>query len=60
MAMRLNREINDILNTAEMKDALAQQGFVTEGGPPQTVSEQIRADIAKWREVIPKAGITAQ
>jgi tripartite-type tricarboxylate transporter receptor subunit TctC len=60
IAMRLNREANEILNTAEMKEVLAQQGFITEGGPPETVTEQIRADIAKWREVIPKAGISAQ
>jgi tripartite-type tricarboxylate transporter receptor subunit TctC len=60
MAMRLNREVNDILGTAEMKETLAQQGFLTEGGPAEAVSEQIRADIAKWREVIPKAGINAQ
>jgi len=60
MATRLNREVNDILNTQEMKDALAQQGFVTEGSSPEAITEQIHADIAKWREVIPKAGITAQ
>ena len=60
MTMRLNREVNDILGTAEMKEALAQQGFLTEGGPPEAVTEQIRTDIAKWREVIPKAGISAQ
>src|SRR5829696_2496791 len=32
ITMRLNREVNDILGTAEMKEALAQQGFLTEGG----------------------------
>jgi tripartite-type tricarboxylate transporter receptor subunit TctC len=60
MAARLNREVAEILNTAEMKDTLAQQGFVGEPGPPEALSEQIRADIAKWREVIPRAGISAQ
>jgi tripartite-type tricarboxylate transporter receptor subunit TctC len=60
MAARLNREVNEMLNTAEMKDTLAQQGFVGEPGPPESLTAQIRADIAKWREVIPKAGISAQ
>ena len=60
MAARLNREVTEILNTAEMKDTLAQQGFVGEPGPPEALTEQIRADIAKWREVISKAGISAQ
>jgi tripartite-type tricarboxylate transporter receptor subunit TctC len=60
MTARLNREVTEILNTAEMKDTLAQQGFVGEPGPPEALADQIRADIAKWREVIPKAGISAQ
>jgi tripartite-type tricarboxylate transporter receptor subunit TctC len=60
MAARLNREVTEILNTAEMKDTLAQQGFVGEPGPPEALTEQILADIAKWREVIPKAGISPQ
>jgi tripartite-type tricarboxylate transporter receptor subunit TctC len=60
MAARLNREVAEILNTTEMKDTLAQQGFVGEPGPPEALAEQIRADIAKWREVIPRAGISAQ
>jgi tripartite-type tricarboxylate transporter receptor subunit TctC len=60
IAARLHRETVDILNTAEMKETLAQQGFVTEAGPPEALTDQIHADIAKWREVIPKAGISAQ
>jgi tripartite-type tricarboxylate transporter receptor subunit TctC len=60
MATRLNREVADILNTVEMKETLAQQGFVSEAGTPEALTDQIRADIAKWREVIPRAGISAQ
>jgi tripartite-type tricarboxylate transporter receptor subunit TctC len=60
IASRLNRETFDILNTAEMQETLAQQGFVTDAGPPEALTEQIHADIAKWREVISKAGINAQ
>jgi len=60
IAARLNREAVAILNSAEMKATLAQQGFVAEAGPPEALTAQIRADIAKWREVIPKAGISAQ
>ena len=40
-----------------MKDLLAQQGFIGQPGPPEALTAQIRADIAKWKEVIPKAGI---
>jgi tripartite-type tricarboxylate transporter receptor subunit TctC len=60
IATRLNREVIDILGTPEMKETLAQQGFIAEAGPPEALTAQIHADIAKWREVIPKAGISAQ
>jgi tripartite-type tricarboxylate transporter receptor subunit TctC len=60
IAARLNREVLDILKSPEMKATLEQQGFVSEGGPPQALTDQVRRDIAKWREVIPKAGIKAE
>lgn len=58
IANRLNREAVDILNSPEMKETLAKQGFTGEPGTPEALMAQIRADIAKWKEVIPKAGIT--
>jgi tripartite-type tricarboxylate transporter receptor subunit TctC len=57
IAQRLNRETIDILASPEMKETLAQQGFVGEGGAPEALMAQVRADIAKWKAVIPKAGI---
>ena len=60
LAGRLNREITEILNAPDMKDLLAQQGLIAEAGPPQALTEQVRSDIGKWRDVIAKAGITAE
>ena len=60
IAARLNREVIDILNSPEMKATLEQQGFVGEGGTPQALTDQVRRDIAKWRDVIPKAGIKGE
>src|SRR5215831_7901398 len=60
IATRLNRETLDILNSAEMKEALAQQGLVPDSSTPDALAAQIRGDIAKWRDVIAKAGITAE
>jgi tripartite-type tricarboxylate transporter receptor subunit TctC len=57
---RLSKETLDIINSAEMKTTLAQQGFVPDPGTPDTLSAQIRGDIAKWRDVIAKAGIKAE
>jgi tripartite-type tricarboxylate transporter receptor subunit TctC len=60
LAARLNRETADILAAADMQDLLAQQGLIAEAGPPEALTAQVRNDIAKWREVIAKAGITAE
>jgi tripartite-type tricarboxylate transporter receptor subunit TctC len=60
LASRLNREVADILAAADMKDLLAQQGLIAEAGPPEALTAQVRSDIAKWRDVIAKAGIAAE
>jgi tripartite-type tricarboxylate transporter receptor subunit TctC len=60
IAGRLNREVVDILNSADMKDTLEQQGLIPEPGTPEALTEQIRRDIAKWKDVIQKAGISPE
>jgi len=60
LAGRLNHEVAEVLNAADMKELLAQQGLVAEAGPPEVLTEQVRSDIAKWREVVSKTGITAE
>ena len=57
---RLNREVNEILNSAEGKEALVAQGMEPEPGPPEAVTGRIRTDIEKWRGVVAKAGIRAE
>jgi tripartite-type tricarboxylate transporter receptor subunit TctC len=57
---RLNREVNEFLASAEGKEALVAQGMEGEAGPPDAVSERIRSDIQKWRDVAAKAGIRAE
>jgi tripartite-type tricarboxylate transporter receptor subunit TctC len=57
---RLNREVNEILDSADAKDALVAQGVDPERGPPEVVTERIRSDIEKWRDVVAKAGIRAE
>src|SRR5262245_18300412 len=57
VAARLHKETVDVLNSAEMKETFAQQGFTPDPGTPDALTVQIRRDIAKWRDVIAKAGI---
>jgi tripartite-type tricarboxylate transporter receptor subunit TctC len=60
LAARLNQEIAAILEAPDLKELLAQQGLVAEAGPPEDLTRQVRGDIAKWRDVISKTGITAE
>jgi tripartite-type tricarboxylate transporter receptor subunit TctC len=57
---RLNRQVNDVLAASDTRQALIEQGMVPEGGPADTVSERIRTDIGKWRDVVAKAGVRAE
>ena len=57
---KLNREIDDVLNTPQVKSALLAQGLEVEGGPPQVLGARIASDIEKWRKVIAQAGIRAE
>jgi tripartite-type tricarboxylate transporter receptor subunit TctC len=57
---RLNREVNEILNSAEGKEALIAQGMEPEPGPPEAVTQRIRSDTDKWSDVVAKAGIRAE
>ena len=57
---RLNREVNEILDSADGKEAMVAQGMAPEPGPPDAVTARIRSDIEKWRGVVAKAGIRAE
>ena len=54
---RLNRELNDILKSADTRDALIAQGVEPEPGSPEAVTQRIKNDIDKWRGVVAKSGI---
>jgi tripartite-type tricarboxylate transporter receptor subunit TctC len=57
---RLNREMNEILRSADAKDALVAQGMEPAPGPPSDVTARILADTDKWRAVVAKTGIRAE
>jgi tripartite-type tricarboxylate transporter receptor subunit TctC len=57
---RLNREVNAVLNSADVRAALAVQGVEVDGSTPEGLATRIRDDIKKWRDVIASAGITAK
>jgi tripartite-type tricarboxylate transporter receptor subunit TctC len=54
---RLNRATVAVLNLPETREALDKQGVEIETGNPEALALRIRADAAKWRDVIVGAGL---
>jgi tripartite-type tricarboxylate transporter receptor subunit TctC len=52
---RLNQEMTAVLNMPDVKQALLDQGFEAEPGPPDTMLTRLKDDIVKWRAVVEKA-----
>jgi tripartite-type tricarboxylate transporter receptor subunit TctC len=54
---RLNREINAILASPDMRQKLAEQGAEAVGGTPEAFGEHIARERQKWTKVVRDAGI---
>jgi tripartite-type tricarboxylate transporter receptor subunit TctC len=56
---QLNSEVQEILSTHEVQEALAKQGLSPVGGPPERLAELLRSELARWPRVVATAGIKA-
>lgn len=56
---RMNREINGLLSSPEIATTLRNDGAIAAPTTPQAFGQHIDAEIATWRDVIRRAGITA-
>lgn len=56
---RLNSEINRILAMPDVSDALDKQGLIPAPGRPEALGSLVKADFARWSDVIRKANISA-
>ena len=54
---RLSQACQRILQSAEIKQRLASQGFEAVGSTPQQYEAQIRAELAKYARIVKSAGI---
>jgi tripartite-type tricarboxylate transporter receptor subunit TctC len=54
---RLQKAVIDAVNNPQLREALKIQGVDVEPGPPEVVAARIKADIAKWRQVVAEAHI---
>jgi tripartite-type tricarboxylate transporter receptor subunit TctC len=56
---RVNREMNELLKEADVKDVIAKQGLVPGGGTPEALGERVRRELASWTRVVKAARIKA-
>src|SRR5262245_10799850 len=57
---KLNAALAKILEMPEIRESFAKQGAEAAGGTPEQYDAFIRAESAKWREVVKQAGIKAE
>ena len=60
IVQRMNTESDRILQQADVREKIAQAGSEPVGGTPEAFARFLADDIAKWRRVIPAAGIKPQ
>src|SRR5438045_4821659 len=48
---RVNREVNELLKEADVKDVIAKQGLVPEGGTPEALGERVKRELAAGTRV---------
>jgi tripartite-type tricarboxylate transporter receptor subunit TctC len=56
----LNKHINTVIAQPDFKAKLLELGTLAYAGKPEELARQLDADVAKWRDVIEKAGIQKQ
>ena len=56
----LNRHINTVVSQPDFKAKLLDSGTLAHAGKPEELRDQLARDIAKWKDVIEKAGIPQQ
>jgi tripartite-type tricarboxylate transporter receptor subunit TctC len=59
IVQRLNAELVKIMNSADVKERLAAMGTEPRSSTPEEFAAYIREEIAKWGDVVRKAGLKA-
>jgi tripartite-type tricarboxylate transporter receptor subunit TctC len=56
---RLNRDFIEVVNSDDVKAALAKQGIVVRTSTPAQLGALVKSDLARWKKVVSDARITA-
>jgi tripartite-type tricarboxylate transporter receptor subunit TctC len=60
VVMRLNAEVNRVLQLPEVKDRYAGLGAEVVGGSPERLRDHMMQELAKWSKLIHETGIKAE
>ena len=58
--MKLNAEINRILNLDNVSERLVSQGLIPIGGTPERLAERMKSDYVKWGKVVKDIGLKVE
>jgi tripartite-type tricarboxylate transporter receptor subunit TctC len=56
---RVNRDANELLKEADVREVLAKQGLEPGGGTPDALGARVKRELANWTRVVKAAGIKA-
>jgi tripartite-type tricarboxylate transporter receptor subunit TctC len=59
VVMKLNTDINKILQSPDLLRLMADQGASPGGGPPERLGQHVQTEIARWGKVVRAANISA-
>ena len=57
MIAQLNKQVNLLLESPEVRERMAAQGAETLGGTPDDLALYVRTDIVKWGKLIERLGL---
>ncbi|GAA4339892.1 tripartite tricarboxylate transporter substrate binding protein [Pigmentiphaga soli] len=57
---RLQKEVHAVLQMPDVRERYAELGIDPVGNEPEAFDRQVRADLARWQEVVAKSGLRIQ
>jgi tripartite-type tricarboxylate transporter receptor subunit TctC len=57
---QLNRDIDEILQTADVRERFQRQGAETVGGTPQAFGERMKTEYVRYQKLVKDAGLSTQ
>ena len=60
IVQRLNREVNVAVKSKEVEKVLSSDGLEPAGGSPEDLAGIMKAEVARWAQVVKRAGIKVE